>query len=88
MSPQLLEFLEGACISNPDLFSDTIVYSSSEVHELFEELMTVRLAWQRLQSMRRFREKWSEADYAANVYNLFRCPAIHRATFRYVVRSR
>ncbi|KAF8528309.1 hypothetical protein JB92DRAFT_2864577 [Gautieria morchelliformis] len=82
LSPSLLEFLQGAYSSSPELFSDTITYSAPETHELFEELTTVRLAWKRLQSMRRDGEKWSEADYAANVYNLFRSTAIHRSTYR------
>ncbi|KAF8578742.1 hypothetical protein K439DRAFT_1416924 [Ramaria rubella] len=82
LSPQFLDFLRGAYISCPCLFSRDTIYGTFETHELFEELMAVHMAWKRLQNMRRSGQRWSEADYAANVYNLFRSPAIHRSAYR------
>ncbi|KIJ29131.1 hypothetical protein M422DRAFT_104729, partial [Sphaerobolus stellatus SS14] len=55
------------------LFSDSVSYDLEETHQLFEELTTVRLAWNRLKNMRQSGQKWSEADYAANVYNIHQC---------------
>ncbi|GJJ09911.1 hypothetical protein Clacol_004135 [Clathrus columnatus] len=83
LSASLKEFLRGAHKSRPDLFSDSIYYNASETNVLFDELTTVKLAWNKLQAMRRSGEKWSEADFAANVYNVFRAPTIHRSSYRY-----
>ncbi|KAF7306779.1 hypothetical protein MIND_00469600 [Mycena indigotica] len=41
----------------------------------------VHSAWRRLKSMSKY-EKYSEADYAANVYNVFRSPAIRASTYK------
>jgi len=82
LSPPLMEFLQSARTFCPELFSSLVTYDTLETQELVEELTTVRLAWHRLRSMRHSGEKWSEADYAANVYNLFRGPAIRRSTYR------
>ncbi|KAG9314234.1 hypothetical protein JVU11DRAFT_5021 [Chiua virens] len=47
-----------------------------------EELSVVYLAWKRLRKMRASNERWSEADYVASVYNVFRSPAIKNSIFR------
>ncbi|KIJ46532.1 hypothetical protein M422DRAFT_46219 [Sphaerobolus stellatus SS14] len=83
LSPNLLEFLRSAHNHDPELFSDSVSYDLEETHQLFEELTTVRLAWNRLKNMRQSGQKWSEADYAANVYNMFRSPTINRSIFRH-----
>ncbi|KAF9462090.1 hypothetical protein BDZ94DRAFT_1290407 [Collybia nuda] len=54
----------------------------TEQRELYAEISVVFCAWKRLQWMRKSREKWSEADYAANVYNVFRSPAVQESTHR------
>ena len=83
LSPNLLDFLKTAHNHDPELFSNEATYSAQDTSQLLEELTTVRLAWSRLKDMRQSGQKWSEADYAANVYNMFRSPAMNRSTYRY-----
>ncbi|KAJ7900186.1 hypothetical protein B0H14DRAFT_2672638 [Mycena olivaceomarginata] len=49
---------------------------------LFSNMVIVHSAWRRLKMMKQSKEKYSEADYAANVYNVFRSPAIRESTHR------
>ncbi|KAJ7042397.1 hypothetical protein C8F04DRAFT_76119 [Mycena alexandri] len=42
----------------------------------------VHSAWRRLKVMIKSKEKYSEADFAANVYNVFRSPAIRESTHK------
>jgi hypothetical protein len=48
--------------------------------ELYAEIVTVFSAWKRLCRMRQSKEKWSEADFAANVYALFNHPLYSPST--------
>ena len=64
-SPELLAFIEDAFKSCKPLFSDAASPESGT--ELFSEITVVFAAWRRLRSMRLSKEKWSEADFAANV---------------------
>ncbi|KAF8846231.1 hypothetical protein BDN67DRAFT_26728 [Paxillus ammoniavirescens] len=78
----LTAFLKSACdASESELFSSTAATSSGN-EELLEEISVVYLAWKRLRKLRASNEKWSEADYVANVYNVFRSPAIKDSVFR------
>jgi len=79
-SPELLVFIQNAAELCPSLFSDKI--SPQAGAEIFAEISVVFLAWSRLRSMRSSKEKWSEADFAANVYNLIRNPAVRQSTHR------
>lgn len=49
----------------------------SEVEQaLVLKLSAVHLAWVKLYRMKKDGERWSEADFAANVYNMVRAAAI------------
>jgi hypothetical protein len=66
----LTAFLKSACdASESELFSSTAATASGN-EELLEEISVVYLAWKRLRKLRASNEKWSEADYVANVYVL------------------
>lgn len=58
-------FIEDAFKACESLFSETV--SPESGIELFSEVAVVFSAWRRLRSMRLSKEKWSEADFAANV---------------------
>ncbi|GLB36000.1 hypothetical protein LshimejAT787_0302880 [Lyophyllum shimeji] len=75
----LIEAAYGHC---PALFSDRISGQSMELTELHEETSIVFSTWCRPRSMRKSKEKWSEADYVANVYNVFRSPATRESVQR------
>lgn len=77
---EILVFIEDAFKLCPLLFSNTL--SSPNMSELYAEIVTVFSAWKRLCRMRQSKEKWSEADFAANVYNVFRSPALRESTYR------
>lgn len=79
-TPEILVFIQDAFKLCPDLFCDTL--SSTDVPELYAEIVTVFSAWKRLHQMRKSKQKWSEADFAANVYNVFRSPAVQESTYR------
>ncbi|KAH7929332.1 hypothetical protein BV22DRAFT_1192082 [Leucogyrophana mollusca] len=76
----LSTFLGSAFRKSPKLFSQHI--NTEESDELFEEIAIVFSAWKRLRQMRSCKEKWSEADYVANVYNVFRSPAVRDSIYR------
>ncbi|KAF7985320.1 hypothetical protein HWV62_6507 [Athelia sp. TMB] len=78
--PEHLVFLEDAAKHCPELFSDRV--GTEAAKGLFAEIITIFTAWTRLRSMRLSKDKFSEADYAANVYNLIRSPAIRASTQR------
>lgn len=63
--PEHMSFLEEAAKHNPDLFSDEVGHEAARA--LFSEIITVYAAWTRMRSMRSSKDKFSEADYAANV---------------------
>jgi solute carrier family 25 carnitine/acylcarnitine transporter 20/29 len=79
-TPEILRFIQDAHMSSPHLFSDEL--SSTNIAELYTEIAIVFTAWRGLQQMRKSKEKWSEADFTANVYNVFRSPALHKSTHR------
>jgi hypothetical protein len=58
-----LEFLKEIHASRPELFCD----KTADVQGLFSKMTFVHSAWKRLNIMRKSKERWSEADYAANV---------------------
>ncbi|KAJ6509385.1 hypothetical protein C8R47DRAFT_965641 [Mycena vitilis] len=64
---------------NPSLFGEI---AKSKIPGLFPKMVAVHSAWRRLKMMRESKEKYSEADFAANVYNVFRSPAIRESTHR------
>jgi len=76
----LLAFICDAYDACPNLFSDAV--DPEQGITMFTEIPVVFSAWERLQRMRKSREKWSEADYVANVYNVFRSPALHGSMYR------
>ncbi|KAG1717962.1 hypothetical protein EDD22DRAFT_983737 [Suillus occidentalis] len=77
-SPGFAKFITDASQTAPELFSADHCGSS----ELFEDVCVVFSAWKRLIKMRSSKEKWSEADFVANVYNVFRTSAVRESTFR------
>lgn len=64
-TPELIEFIREAYNECPALFTEDC--DPNSVPELYSEITIVFSAWRRLQKMRRSKEKWSEADYVANV---------------------
>ncbi|KAF8078771.1 hypothetical protein FPV67DRAFT_1558000 [Lyophyllum atratum] len=81
-TPAFLGFIQDAYKLCPALFSDKVENQSPEIPELYAEVSIVFSAWRRLRWMRKSKEKWSEADYVANVYNVFRSPAIRDSVHR------
>ncbi|KAG1817800.1 hypothetical protein EV424DRAFT_1324215 [Suillus variegatus] len=77
-SPGFAKFIADASRTAPELFS----VDQSASNELFEDVCVVFSAWKRLAQMRSSKEKWSEADFVANVYNVFRTSGIRESTFR------
>ncbi|KIJ68197.1 hypothetical protein HYDPIDRAFT_36698 [Hydnomerulius pinastri MD-312] len=75
----LKAFLKSALDASPDLFSNAATAGNEEI---LEEVSVVYLAWKRLRKMRAGSEKWSEAEYVANVYNVFRSPAVRESVYR------
>jgi solute carrier family 25 carnitine/acylcarnitine transporter 20/29 len=65
-TPEILRFIQDAYKSSPYLFSDKI--SSDDIAKLYAEITIVFSAWRRLRRMRKSKEKWSEADFTANVF--------------------
>lgn len=63
-SNEFMEFLQEIYEDSPDLFSENIADSRG----LFAKMTTVCSAWRRLKLMRASNEKWSEADFVANVF--------------------
>jgi hypothetical protein len=69
-TPGFLAFIQDAYGQCRGLFRDdasNVDDPSEDPPELYAEVSIVFRAWQRLQWMRKSNEKWSEADYAANV---------------------
>ncbi|KAJ8083810.1 carnitine transporter [Marasmius tenuissimus] len=80
-SPEFLSFLSNAYKGDPDLFFDD-KEKETDVFKLFLSLGRVFSVWERLMLMIDSSEKWSEADYVANVYAPLRSPAITESTQR------
>jgi len=80
VSPQLAELLKGANKEHPQLFTKDLDTESCE--GLLSELSCVLLAWKKLLWLRRNNERWSEADFAANVYNMLRSSAVRESSYR------
>ncbi|KAF7339768.1 hypothetical protein MVEN_01893100 [Mycena venus] len=74
-----MDFLKKIHDQSPDLFGEI---PDSDIRGLFPKMVIVYSAWRRLTMMKKSKEKYSEADYAANVYNVFRSPAIRESTHR------
>jgi solute carrier family 25 carnitine/acylcarnitine transporter 20/29 len=62
-SPGFAKFIADASQTAPELFTT----EHCENNELFEDVCVVFSAWKRLAKMRSSKEKWSEADFVANV---------------------
>jgi len=77
-SKEFMEFLQEIYEDSPELFSENIADSQG----LFAKMTIIYSAWRRLKLMRTSNEKWSEADFVANVYNVFRSPAIRDSTHK------
>ena len=79
-APGLLKFLAKAKSERPSLFSELEPSESPE--GLVEELSCAYVAWKKLVQMKESKERWSEADFAANVYNLLRSTALTNCSYR------
>lgn len=86
LSPKLWHFLQAAYSAAPEIFS-VVLDDDLEKKDLFAEINAVMLAWGKLVAMRKSREKWTEADMVAQVYNVLRGPAVRDSAFRYVLAS-
>jgi len=80
-TPEFLVFVQEAYDLCPTLFSEDD-FASVDISEIYAEMTIVFSAWRRLRWMRKSKEKWSEADFVANVYNVFRSPALRESTHR------
>jgi solute carrier family 25 carnitine/acylcarnitine transporter 20/29 len=69
-TPEFLVFIKDAYDVCPALFSKE-VFASADISKIFIEITIVFSAWRRLRWMRKSKEKWSEADFVANVYEYF-----------------
>ncbi|RDB28803.1 hypothetical protein Hypma_015691 [Hypsizygus marmoreus] len=81
-TPEFMSFIRDAYKLCPALFSNNGDNHTIDIPELYTEVSIVFSAWRRLRWMRKSKEKWSEADYVANVYNVFRSPAIKESAHR------
>ena len=82
VAPGLLKFLLKAKSERPSLFAESDFPSPESEDELVEELSCVYMAWKKLVQMKESKERWSEADYAANVYNILRSAALKKCSYR------
>ncbi|GBE78248.1 predicted protein [Sparassis crispa] len=80
VSAEFMEFIRSAHDASPELFTSAM--SEPECRNLLCDIQSVFVAWTRLQKMRNSSRKWSEADYTANVYNVFRSPAARESDYR------
>ncbi|KAH9937050.1 uncharacterized protein B0H18DRAFT_185722 [Fomitopsis serialis] len=74
------DFIRRARKAVPALFASQV--AKEENKQLLCELQVVLSAWKRIKKMRASSRKWSEADYAANVYNVIRSPAVQKGDYR------
>lgn len=61
-----MDFIQNAYTHCPTLFSDN-ADRSIDIPELYAEMSIVFFAWRRMQWMQKSKERWSEAEYVANV---------------------
>ncbi|OCH96056.1 hypothetical protein OBBRIDRAFT_359785 [Obba rivulosa] len=80
VTADFLDFLDNAYHASPKLFSPKVLAKDSQ--DLLSDIQCVYAAWKRLQKMRSSSRRWSEADYVANVYNVFRSPALNESDYR------
>ncbi|KAI3622803.1 hypothetical protein WG66_015155 [Moniliophthora roreri] len=68
----------------PEMFSDRADLDAESEKALYADLVIVLSAWRKLDVIQHSSstEKWSEADYAANVYSVLRGPAIRASNLR------
>jgi hypothetical protein len=62
---EFMTFLEEIHDQNSSMFGEI---ADSDIRGLFPRMTIVLSAWRRLKMMRKSKEKYSEADYAANVF--------------------
>ena len=80
LSPEILDFLLKAAKELPSLFSKRVKLEDTE--ECVSDLCTVFSSWRQLLLMKESNERWSEADYAALVYDVLRTPAVRNSSYR------
>ncbi|KAH9837164.1 uncharacterized protein C8Q71DRAFT_857479 [Rhodofomes roseus] len=80
LPPEFLGFMNTAGKAVPALFTSQVAENDSK--QLLSELQIVFSAWNRIRKMRQSSRKWSEADFAANVYNVIRSPAVQQGDYR------
>ncbi|TRM65960.1 hypothetical protein BD626DRAFT_566600 [Schizophyllum amplum] len=81
--PEFLDFVKAAYRASPMLFRRDTEDDLRLLPALYRELSVVFTAWERLQRMRAYKDqKYSESDYASNVYDILRSPAIKQASYR------
>ncbi|KAG6832274.1 hypothetical protein H0H92_003507 [Tricholoma furcatifolium] len=81
-SPAFLEFVSEAYKETPALFTDKVGNCTTEMLNFMPRFLSFLPPGKNYAGMKKSKEKWSEADYAANVYNVFRSPAIKESTHR------
>ncbi|KAI0319711.1 hypothetical protein OF83DRAFT_1221904, partial [Amylostereum chailletii] len=79
-STEFMKFLRKSYKDRPELFSDDISATSS--WRLLDDLRCVFTAWDRLRQLRASSTKVSEAEFVANVYEVFRSPAVSQSAYR------
>ena len=82
ISPEILDFLLKAAKEMPNLFSKKV--KLEDIEECVSDICTVFKAWRQLLLMKESNERWSEADFAALVYDVLRTPAVRDSSYRLV----
>ncbi|KAI4528994.1 hypothetical protein K525DRAFT_262773 [Schizophyllum commune Loenen D] len=80
--PAFLSFIKDAYETSLSLFRPDEPDDLALLPVLFRQLCGVFSAHERLMAMNKSTQKYSESDYAANVYDILRSPAIKQATYR------
>jgi len=78
VSPKFVKFLDLARKERKQLFSS----KPPADDDIFTDLNSVFVAWEKVKQMQNSDQQYSEADYVANVYNHIRNPAIRRNVMR------
>ena len=76
---EILKFLQRAKAKKPQLFSSAVAHK--DCVDTLGELYIVFSAWTRLEDMRNSSCKWSEADWASQVYVWSYLASSHRGSY-------
>jgi hypothetical protein len=91
LTPDFVRFIKKAHRECPSMFCKVSEpqepADAKMIQALFTDLHAALLAWKRMKRMASSHQNWAEADYATNVYNVFRTPAIRRSAYRYVLET-